>query len=162
MSLAPGEVCRLVKSAYGLIDAPFLWYKTLSSALLKLGFEQSPFDPCVFLLRKSENQQPRGIIGIHVDDGLCGGDEVFITKLHELQKQYPFGSEKLGSFTFTGIQLTQKGDKSIVLSQSEYVRNIKPISIDVNRRSTPEEVATESERQDLRALIGSLQYAAVT
>ena len=161
MSLAPGEVCRLVKSAYGLIDAPFLWYKTLSSALLKLGFEQSPFDPCVFLLRKSENQQPRGIIGIHVDDGLCGGDEVFIQKLHELRKQYPFGSEKLGSFTFTGIQLTQKGDKSIVLSQSDYVRNIKPISIDVNRRSTPEEGTTESERQDLRALIGSLQSAAV-
>ncbi len=161
MSLAPGEICRLVKSAYGLIDAPYLWYKTLSSALLKLNFEQSPFDPCVFLLRHPETKRPRGIIGIHVDDGLCGGDEVFIKKLHALREQYPFGSEKVGSFTFTGIQLRQRSDKAITLSQSEYVKNIKPISIDVNRRSTPNEMATESERQDLRALIGSLQYAAV-
>ena len=161
MSLAPGEICRLVKSAYGLIDAPFLWYKTLSSALLKLDFEQSPFDPCVFILRHPDNKTPRGIIGIHVDDGLCGGDEVFIKKLHTLREQYPFGSEKVGSFTFTGIQLRQRSDKAIILSQSEYVKSIKPISIDVNRRSIPSEVATESERQDLRALIGSLQYAAV-
>ena len=161
MNLKSDEICRLVKSAYGLIDAPFLWYKTLSAALIQLGFETSPFDPCVFVLRDPKTMIPRGIIGIHVDDGLCGGDEIFSQKLKELHRQYPFGSEKVGSFVFTGIQLHQRSDKAIILSQSEYVRKIKPIQIDVSRRTTPEELATDRERQELRALIGSLQYAAV-
>ena len=49
----------------------------------------------------------------------------------------------------------------IVLSQSDYVRKILPIAIDSNRRSQVEEKVNENERQQLRALIGSLQYASV-
>ena len=49
LALKDGEICRLVKSAYGLIDAPFLWYQALSSELVGLGFEISPFDPCLFV-----------------------------------------------------------------------------------------------------------------
>ena len=29
MGLRPDEICRLTKSAYGLIDAPFLWFQAL-------------------------------------------------------------------------------------------------------------------------------------
>ena len=161
MALKPNEICRLVKSAYGLIDAPYLWYKALSEALLKLGFETAPFDPCLFVLRNSQTQKLHGILGIHVDDGLCGGDEVFREKIALLQKQYPFGSQKKGSFVFTGIQMQQRSDKAIVLSQSDYIRKIKPISIPANRREQSESKVTEEERQALRAIIGSLQYAAV-
>ena len=161
LSLKPGEICRLVKGAYGLIDAPFLWYQALSQELLSLGFEIAPFDPCLFVLRHPETQRPRGVIGIHVDDGLCGGDEVFLEHLDRLQKKYPFGSAKIGSFTFTGVNLQQRGDKSIVMSQSEYVRKISSISISQHRRDIPTEKFTEAERQQLRALVGSLQYAAV-
>lgn len=161
MSLKPNEICRLVKSAYGLIDAPFLWYKALSEALLKLGFEIAPFDPCLFILRDHKNQKPHGVLGIHVDDGLCGGDEIFQEKIKILQKQYPFGSQKLGSFVFTGIQMHQRSDKAIVLSQSEYVRKIKSISIPADRREKGNEPVTEEEQQSLRAIIGSLQYASV-
>lgn len=160
LKLRPNEICRLTKSAYGLIDAPYLWYQTLKEELLNLGFEVSPFDPCLYTLR-DQNHRPRGVIGIHVDDGLCGGDEFFKQKLSELQKKYPFGSQKLGEFVFTGVHLTQKSDKSIILSQSEYVCNINPIRIDSNRKSLSEDKVTEDERQQLRAIIGSLQYASV-
>ena len=51
MNLSPKEICRLDKSAYGLIDAPYLWFKTLHDELLSLGFFASPFDPCVYLLK---------------------------------------------------------------------------------------------------------------
>lgn len=44
--MTPQEVCRLDKSAYGLIDAPFLWYKELDRSLQSLGFLPAPFDPC--------------------------------------------------------------------------------------------------------------------
>ena len=67
----------------------------------------------------------------------------------------------MGSFVFTGIQMHQRSDKAIVLSQSEYIKKIKPISIPSNRREQSDAKVTDDERQALRAIIGSLQYAAV-
>ncbi len=161
MNLKEGEICQLVKGAYGLIDAPYLWYKTLQAELIALGFIASPFDPCVFLLWDYEKHQPQGVLGIHVDDGLCGGNAKFHDTIAQLEKKYPFGSRKLGKFTFTGIDLHQNSDRSITLSQSSYVRSIKPISINTDRKSQESEKVTEPERQSLRGLIGSLQFASV-
>ena len=47
------------------------------------------------------------------------------------------------------------------LSQSSYVRAIEPIKISPDRRKQSESPVSEEEKQALRALIGSLQYAAV-
>ena len=155
------EVLKLEKGAYGLVDAPFLWFSAILEELQRLQFEQSPFDPCVFILRNPKTRLPDGIIGLHVDDGLCGGNERFDTILNVLEKKYPFGSKKIQAFTFTGIDMTQAPDRSIRLSQSKYVRNIEPIKISRERRAQLKEAVTEPERQALRGLIGSLQYAAV-
>ena len=161
MKLESNEVCRLVKSAYGLIDAPYLWFKELDRTLQALGFIPSPFDPCVYLLFKPGANEPSGILGIHVDDGLCGGDKYFQAKIQELEKKFPFGSRKSQSFVFTGIELHQQNDHSIIMSQEKYITKIEPIHIKIDRKSNLELPVTERERQDLRALIGSLQYAAV-
>ena len=74
MNLKAGEICRLDKSAYGLIDAPYLWFQTLQEELLGLGFSLCPFDPCVFILTDPQDQSLAGILGIHVDDGIYGGN----------------------------------------------------------------------------------------
>ena len=161
LQLKETEICQLVKGAYGLVDAPFLWYKTLQGALLSLGFTASPFDPCVFLLWDEQLSKPQGILGIHVDDGLCGGNEYFHEKIRSLEKKYPFGSRKLGNFTFTGIDLHQEPNKSIVLSQPAYIRKIKAIQIPQNRKDHEDLKITDEERQQLRGLIGSLQFASV-
>ena len=57
--------------------------------------------------------------------------------------------------------MQQRGDHSIVLSQSSYVRKIPAINIEQNRKTLDETPVTEKERLLLRGLIGSLQYAAV-
>ena len=49
LQLATDEVCRLEKGAYGLIDAPYQWFLAITEELLRLGFTQSPFDPCKFV-----------------------------------------------------------------------------------------------------------------
>lgn len=161
LQLATNEICKLEKGAYGLVDAPYQWFQAIREALLKLGFEQSPFDACLFILRDPRTSNPDGAIGLHVDDGLCGGNERFLTKLRLLEKQFPFGSHKLKNFTFTGIEMNQGADKTIHLSQSHYVRAIEPIVISRERRAQEQEAVTETERHSLRALVGSLQYAAV-
>ena len=161
MKLSPQEICKLEKGAYGLVDAPFMWYQAILEELVTLGFEQSPFDPCLFVLRNRETLMPDGILGLHVDDGLCAGNQQFLHKLELLEKKYPFGSKRVNNFTFTGIDIQQSSDGTIHLSQSKYVRTIDPIKISTDRRKQPDEKVTEDERQQLRALIGSLQYASV-
>ena len=97
------QILRLVKGAYGLVDAPFLWYQALRTELVRLGLEEAPWDPTVFIMRDPKTHRPKGIIGMHVDDGLCGGDADFEALLKRLEAKYAFGSHKTGNFTYTGI-----------------------------------------------------------
>lgn len=165
MKLQNNEVCELLKGAYGLINAPLLWYCELKGALLSLGFIISPLDPCLFVLPKKgkiQNGEPKihGILGIHVGDGIGGGDSTFTHAIQCLEKRFPFGSQRQGSFTFTGIQLKQEVNGDISLNQQGYINDINPINVTRDRRKTPEAPITQQELQDLRGLIGSLQYAA--
>eukprot|EP00435_Cladocopium_sp_Y103_P018074 s4573_g4.t1 len=161
LQLSTNEVLKLEKGAYGLVDAPYLWYQAISEELIKLGFSQSPFDPCQFLLRHHQTGNLEGILGLHVDDGICGGSQYFLEKINQLERKYPFGSKKLKQFTFTGIEMDQRPDGTITMKQTKYVNAIEPIKISQQRRSQGEEPITEEEKQSLRAIIGSLQYAAV-
>ena len=61
LGLRPNEVCQLLKGAYGLVNAPLLWFRELSKALINLGFQPAPFDPCSFILF-DENNKTRGFM----------------------------------------------------------------------------------------------------
>ena len=159
MGLKDQETCELLKSAYGLVNAPYLWYQELKETLINLKFQMSPLDPCLFTL-SSNNGTVHACLGIHVDDGLCCGDTTFEKAILELEKKFPFGAKKQEKFVFTGIQINQEKDGKIHLDQREYINQIEAIHIDRERRRTPETTINEKEKQSLRGLIGSLQYAA--
>ena len=161
MKLQGNEVLRLLKGAYGRVDAPFLWFMELKKALEELSFTQSPFDPCTFVLFNYETNKLDGVVGVHVDDGLCCGNERFQEKLNILEKKFPFGSRKRKDFVFTGLHIKQEPDFSIRVDQTQYVNDINPITLGKGRRNQSHDVVTEEERQGLRAVIGSLQYAAI-
>ena len=160
MNLQPWECCELLKSAYGLVNAPLLWYEELKTALINLNFVMSPLDPCLFVLPKANGQGIHGVVGIHVDDGLGAGDQMFDAAISKLEQKYPFGSKKETEFIFTGIHVVQQWDGSIELDQTQYVEDIPSIDISRERRLSPETPVTETERQALRGLVGSIQYAA--
>ena len=160
MKLKPWECCELLKSAYGLVNAPLLWYEELKTSLLNLGFLVSPLDPCVFVLPNAQGNNIHGLVGIHVDDGIGAGNEFFQQRIAQLEQKFPFGSKKESTFMFTGIQVTQKIDGTIELDQKKYIEDIPAIEIPRDRRKCPEAAVTESERQSLRGLIGSIQYGA--
>ena len=166
MNLKPWECCELRKSAYGLVNAPLLWYEELQNSLTSLGFVKSPLDPCLFVLPKTSSQGPttepqiHGMVGIHVDDGIGAGDSRYHEAIARLEAKFPFGSKKVQRMTFTGLNIVQQPDFSIEIDQEKYVEDIPPIQIDRDRRKQCKEKVTESERQALRGLVGSLQYAA--
>ena len=158
LKLKDNGICELLKSAYGLVNAPFLWYQDLREALLQLKFTISPLDPCLFVLA-DESGYVHGAIGMHVDDGLCGGDSVFMQALNQLEERFPFGSKRTKDFNFTRIHVYQDDD-FIHLDQTSYAHSIEPIKVERHRRKLEQEPVNESERQGLRGLIGSLQFAA--
>ena len=89
MNLSKDEICKLDKSAYGLIDASSLWFQTLHDELTSLGFFSSPFDPCVFFLKNPKAKELAGALGIHVDDGIYGGDDSFHQQVSQTGDQIP-------------------------------------------------------------------------
>ena len=141
------------------------------TALFNLGFAMSPFDPCTFVLPKRTSQSNgsdedassskiHGILGVHVDDGLGGSDQIFQETIAKLEARFPFGNKRQGSFTFTGIQIDQQSNADTILDQQNYIQDIPNIHVPQERRQTPSSPITKDELQSFRGLIGSLQFAA--
>eukprot|EP00435_Cladocopium_sp_Y103_P068204 s25_g31.t1 len=164
IGMQPGEQCGLVGGAYGRADAPLLWYRTIRDTLEQLGFVTCPFDGCVFsLITKDSKGQPqvRGCLGLHVDDGIGGGDKYFMEIIGQLRKKFEFGAYNEGEFEFCGVRYYQWDDGSIEMGQDAYIQKITPIEIPRSRRLQTQESLTPTETQQLRQLCGSLQYEAV-
>ena len=163
LEMSDSDRCELLKGAYGRVDAPFLWYKKFRDTLLGLGFRQCPLDPCVFSYTSGTGTELKvhGAIGLHVDDGIGGGDEVFRAKVEEIRAAFEFGSFEKGAFVFTGISLRQWDDGSIEMDQKAYIDKIRPIEIPKMRRQEPGSSLSPDEISAARSLIGALQYAAV-
>ena len=158
------DQCQLIGGAYGRADAPILWYRTLRKTLESLGFVAHPLDGCVFSLVSKDPQgkvRVHGCLGIHVDDGIGGGDQYFKRVIGKLREIYSFGAYNEGEFEFCGVHYFQWDDGSIELEQKSYIQKISPIEIPRSRRVDPKSSLTAAEVQMLRQICGSLQYSAV-
>ncbi|CAE7367547.1 GIP, partial [Symbiodinium pilosum] len=158
------DQCLLECGAYGRVDAPFLWFQTFKETLENLGFIQCPFDACTFCLVTPKGDgvpKVHGVLGIHVDDGIGGGDGYFSKVIKELRAIYNFGSYDEGEFNFTGTHFRQWLDGSIEMDQTTYIEKIAPIHLPRERRTHSNASLTPEEVKELRRLNGSLQHAAV-
>src|SRR5437667_120819 len=51
-------VCKLNKCLYGLKQSPREWYAKLTASLLSKGFRPTQFDPCVFIYKTEQIDDP--------------------------------------------------------------------------------------------------------
>jgi hypothetical protein len=58
-----------------------------------------------------------GALGIHVDDGIAGGDKKFHDMLRRVENRFKFGAFEKGEFKYTGIHFKQWDDCSIEYDQ---------------------------------------------
>ena len=90
----PGESrevrVQLLKTVDGLAVGTRQWRNCFLAAARGLGFETSVLEPCVLVLRGSQ-QRYHGIIGVAVDDTAGGGDEVWEQAVSKLKKRFTFG-----------------------------------------------------------------------
>ena len=98
-------VLRLRKAVCGLVNAPKKWWDGLKKSLIQHGFTSCVLDPCAFVLRKSG--RIHGVLGMHVDDVIGGGDETFDRIMTAVRKEFDFGAWQFsvqGSPDFTNAK----------------------------------------------------------
>ena len=160
MDLPPGErVIRLLKSVYGLTTAPLEWYAQVDKVLQELGGVQAAADPCVWTFN-SRNGEHIGIIGAHVDDFLIAGSEgpEWKSILETLLTAFRWTPWEEKSFKQCGVMIEQQDDYSIIQHQEEYLALLEEVKIESKRQKELTSPVTESERTQLRALLGGLQW----
>lgn len=145
----------LKRCLYGLNDAARQFYMSLKTELLSLGFQMSKLDPSLFFL-KSDGELC-GVLVTHIDDFLHCGNSIFQEKVSHLCQRFLAGSQQEESFKYVGYQIKQTHE-SIMLSQDEYIANMKIPEITAERKLMKEEVASDSELSAFRAMIGSINW----
>ena len=112
LNLDHETVLRLRKAVYGLVNVPKKWWDRLKKSLIEHGFTSCALDPCAFVLRKIE--KIHGVLGVHVDGVIGGGNETFHRIMTAVRKEFDFGAWDIGNFRFKGRQISQMPNEEIV------------------------------------------------
>lgn len=160
-------VYKLNKSIYGLKQAAKCWYDKINETLLKMSFQKSSGEPCVYF--RNENGRLT-IIALYVDDILLFTASEDDKRDVKGRLMKAFEMKDLGEVReFLGFKIV-KNKGRIIIDQSHYIANIleKFKMTDCKPVGTPMEpglklVRSEktAESYEYRGLIGCLMYLAV-
>eukprot|EP00435_Cladocopium_sp_Y103_P001618 s5475_g1.t1 len=162
--LDPRQIVEILAGAYGLGDAPAHWRRTLKRVLVELGYIQSAMDPCLFKLIVKGKLE--GLIVVEVDALLSLGSEVHYQKMKELQSRLKFGKfkfldEEEDGASFNGRRLRATKEGGFLIDMEKFVtERLKEVSLEKGRAQMKGESANESERNQARATLGALTWAA--
>ncbi|GEM11437.1 gag-Pol polyprotein [Rhodotorula toruloides] len=166
-----GKVLKLDRALYGLKQAGRLWNHRIDRTLRRLGYRRTVSDACIYSRRAGGVHH---YIALYVDDLLFVSPSLDeITRLKAGLKE-EYGIKDLGAAKFIlGIQIHQRSDGSLFLSQRAYLEDIL-LRLDPNgRRTAPtpmvpnqqlvpapdDHVPTPDFRRRYLQAVGSLMYA---
>ncbi|CAE7770550.1 RE2 [Symbiodinium sp. CCMP2456] len=163
--LKRGQLLRLRKTCYGLLDGPMAWFRHFKKVLTKeLGYVQSVVDPCIYYLYRDGQtgwDSLQGIVSVATDDLLHGGDERHQQKMEVLNKKYKLGKFQYGEGRFTGKNFKPLPDGGVLIEQEHYMEEkVKVIPISRARRNQRYSYCTDAEIAELRSLVGALAWLA--
>jgi hypothetical protein len=165
-------VLKLIKSLYGLRQAPRTFFEKLRDGLLERGYVQSVNDPCLFM--------KQGIICVvYVDDTIFAGadsavleEEIRLLGVSDTEQRHTFQLRNEGEVgAFLGIQITKTGSKTFELKQTGLIKKVLETAdmMDCNGVTTPtgsQPVGSDvdgpsfSESWKYRTVVGMLMYLA--
>ena len=158
---------KMKKAAYGFADAPRRWFMTSDQALKEIGFKSCKVDPATYYLHKESDGEKvlSGIICLHVDDGLCAGDDYFKASLGKYYKRFKVNPEKGSDDTveYTGAEITKTERDCISISQKLYSAIITEPEVDWDSETMKDadRLLNESEIGALRQFVGMLGWPAI-
>ena len=143
LNLDHETVLRLRKAVYGLVNAPKKWWDRLKTSLVKHGFTSCALDPSAFVLRKSG--KIHGVLGVHVDDVIGGGNETFDRIMTTVRKEFDFRAWDVGNFRFKGRQISQMPNGEIVCDMEQYKQELEQIGVSKADKTKPERLLNSKE-----------------
>lgn len=164
-------VCKLNKSLYGLKQASRMWNERFHDVILKLGFDRSMHDSCLYIKRDEHHIM---YLLIYVDDLLLIGNNIDDIKHIKTSMSNVFEMKDMEEVKqFLGIHIVRDRVKGALhLDQKVYLENVlKRFGMnDCNGVSTPIERQLKLVKADgcvetnqpFKELIGCLIYAAIT
>ena len=159
MNVKEGTPMILKKAAYGLVQAPIKWYESVHAQMISMGFRRLLSEPCCWVL--VVNGELHTICHIHEDDLLIAGqdgDPLHEESLKRLRERFKWGQWEEKDFIQCGIHVVQNEDFSFSLSQERFIDDLEEISLTRDRQRMEEEKVSESERQQMRAVLGSMSW----
>lgn len=116
-------IVKLRKALYGCIESAVLWYKELSTTLIRIGFTKNPYDDCSFVRKTSKGFDS---ILVYVDDLLLTSksQDTLTVIADVLRAKYKEVTLKVGTeHDFLGIHWNFETPGQVQLSMKEYVNN---------------------------------------
>ena len=154
-----GEVWKLLKPAYGLVESGRLWQTTVEPWMNTYGLQEIPGMPQLFVLQ-GEDPTPRLILAKVVDDFLLAGNKAEIQKFRDaISKRFKVGqfSDK-GTLVFNRLHIKQHENWDIELSMEEYMDTIHPLNLPKDRRKQSNDTATNEEITNFLGLTGKTNF----
>ena len=149
-------VLRLRKAVYGLVNAPRKWWDRLKKLLIQNGFTSCALDPCAYALRTSGNIH--GVLGVHVDDVIGGGNETFDRIMTAVRKEFDFGTWDIGNFRIKGRRFSQMPNGEMVCDMEQYKHELEQIDVSKADKTKPERVLNSKEYTQFRGGVGRLGW----
>ncbi|GJZ17301.1 putative ribonuclease H-like domain-containing protein [Tanacetum coccineum] len=162
----PNKVYKVIKSLYGLHQAPRVWYEKLSTFLMKNGFRRGTIDKTLFIKKKRSDIM---LVQVYVDDIIFGSTKKSMCTEFEESMHKRFQMSSMGELTFfLGLQVKQQPDR-IFISQDKYVADtLKKFDflsirtattpIESNKPLVKDEDGVDVDVHVCRSMIGSLMY----
>ncbi|CAI7881763.1 unnamed protein product [Closterium sp. NIES-54] len=167
----PNQVCQLLKSLYGIKQAPRLWQQYLHARLIRIGFRQLPHDQGMYWLTKGDDYI---LLIVYVDDLLYIGSTDNVTTWFEGELQKDLTLTVSSTVTqYLGLNI-QEEENAIYLNAEKYADTIaKRFSLTPTTISTPYRYTAGNNKEgsaplrsaDIRNYqrkLGCLLFAAVT
>ncbi|CAI7748631.1 unnamed protein product [Closterium sp. NIES-53] len=167
----PNQVCQLLKSMYGIKQAPRLWQQYLHARLIRIGFKQLPHDQGMYRLSKDEDYI---LLIVYVDDLLYIGSTDTVATWFEGELERDLSLTVSSTVTqYLGLNI-EEGENAIYLNAAKYADTIaKRFALTPTTISTPYRYTAGNDKRSSTLLksasirsyqrkLGCLLFAAVT
>jgi hypothetical protein len=166
----PNQVCKLLKSFYGLKQASRKWYERLTGLLVKQGYTQSSSDYSLFTLTNGDSFTA---LLVYVDDIILAGNSMEeFDRIKRIMHQ-EFKIKDLGQLRyFLGIEVAH-ASTGVTICQRKYCLDLltdtgllgskpAPTPLDPSVKLHHEDSAAYDDIAGYRRLIGKLLYLTTT
>ena len=155
--ISGGELFQVLKSAYGLTEAPRLWYLKACKNLKQTPLQELSIAKATYAA--FDEKGTWALLCLHVDDGLLlgsGQDPRFTRLKEQINSIFAIKGWEQLPLKFLGVDL-REDDGVLVDDMCRYIREIKVPTMD---RTAPDHVLTAEELTLFRQLVMRLRWPA--